>query len=133
MSIIYFFFLNSDFILSSHDIILLLFNKHNCIEEYSNLIKEIHKRGIMVKENYPLEFRKKHIATTWKMWFHSIKINSLMRNSMKILGKNGISGLIEKMLYIILIGGILIMISLPFTLKYFLMFNFKITAINNKN
>ena len=64
------------------------------------------------------------------MWFHSIKINSFTRNSMKILDRNGISGLIEKMLYIILIGGVLIMISLPFTLKYFLMFNFKTTAID---
>lgn len=34
------------------------------------------------------------------------------------------------MLYIILIGGILIMISLPFTLKYFLMLNFKTIVID---
>ncbi len=49
---------------------------------------------------------------------------------MKILDKNGISGLIEKMLFIILIGGILIMATLPFTLKYILQFNFKVDFID---
>lgn len=49
---------------------------------------------------------------------------------MKIIDKKGISGLIERMLYIILTGGVLIMISLPFMLKYVLMSSLRVNFID---
>ncbi len=52
---------------------------------------------------------------------------------MKILDKNGLSGYIEKMLFIILIGGLIIMITLPITLKYIILFSFGVSSVDIKS
>lgn len=52
---------------------------------------------------------------------------------MKIIDKKGISGIIQKMLYLILTGGILIMVSLPFILKYILMSSLNVKYINTES